>query len=140
MIYAIGQSNRLKVSKDECGDASICGKHGHIYEHGAGRLGVCIISKSGNAYRWNRARAAFAAAGMDITQNGDQEGCATFDPENATQAKTAMLHAKIRARKQLSAEHREAVLARLAIARQVRLGDFPCPKHWQNGVDIELET
>jgi hypothetical protein len=49
-----------------------------------------MMSESGNAYRWNRARAAFIAAGMEITQNGDYEGCATFDPGNATQVKEAI--------------------------------------------------
>jgi hypothetical protein len=78
------------------------------------------MSNSGNAYRWNRARAAFIAAGMKITQNGDHEGCAVFDPENGEQAKTAMLHAKVRTRRQVSPERREAMLANLARARQDR--------------------
>src|SRR5260370_40613316 len=91
ILTTFAENNRLKVSKDDCGDAVILGKYGDIYEYGPGKLGVCIMSNSGNAYRWNRARAAFIAAGMEITQNGDHEGCATFDPENGEQAKTAML-------------------------------------------------
>ena len=120
ILTTFAEKNRLKVSKDDCDDAIIAGKHGNIYEYGSGKLGVCIMSNSGNAYRWNRARAVFIAAGMEITQNGDHEGCAKFDPENAEQAKTAMLHAKGRTRRQVSPERREAMLANLARARQDR--------------------
>ena|SRR2546422_6391778 len=120
ILTTFAENNRLKVTKDECGDAIIPGKYGHIYEYGSGKLGVCIMSNSGNAYRWNKSRAAFIAAGMDITQNGDHEGCATFDPKNTTQAKTAMFYAKVRTRRQVSPERREAMIAILARARQDR--------------------
>ena len=119
-LTILAEKKRLKVQKDDCGDAIILGKHGHIYEYGSSKLGVCIMSNSGNAYRWNRARAAFTAAGMEITQNGDHEGCATFDPNNTAQAKTAMLHAKVRTRRQVSPERRKAMIAHLARARQGR--------------------
>lgn len=46
----------------------------------------------------NRARAAFITAGMEITQNGDHKGCATFDPGNATQVKQAIGNAKVKRR------------------------------------------
>ena len=120
MINTFAENNRLKVEKDDCGDAIIPGKYGHIYEYGSGKLGVCIMSNSGNAFRWNRARAAFIASGIDVTQNGDTEGCATFDPENATRAKIAMLHAKVRRRRQVSPARREAMIANLVRARQER--------------------
>ncbi|SRR6266705_2575478 len=120
ILTTFAENNRSKVEKDDCGDAIIPGKYGHIYEYGSGKLGVCIMSNSGNAYRWNRTRAVFIAAGMEITQNGDHEGCATFDPNNATQAKTAMLHAKVKTRRQVSPERREAMIANLARARQDR--------------------
>ena len=120
MINTFAENNRLKVEKDDCGDAIIPGKYGHIYEYGSGKLGVCIMSNSGNAFRWNRARAAFIASGIDVTQNGDTEGCATFDPENATRSKIAMLHAKVKMKRQVSPERREAMIANLARARQDR--------------------
>ena len=120
ILTTFAENNRLKVQKDDCGDAIIPGKYGHIYEYGSGRLGVCIMSHSGSACRWNRTRAAFIVAGMDITQNCDQEGCATFDPGNAEQAKIAMLHAKVRARRRVSPERREAMIANLGRARQDR--------------------
>ena len=120
MINTFAENNRLKVEKDDCGDAIIPGKYGHIYEYGSGKLGVCIMSNSGNAFRWNRARAAFIASGIDVTQNGDTEGCATFDPENATRARIAMLHAKVRRRRQVSPARREAMIANLVRARQER--------------------
>ena len=120
MITNFAEQNRLKMKKDECGDAIIAGKYGHLYQYSSDKLGVCIMSSSGSAYRWNRTRAAFTAAGMNITQNGDHEGCATFDPKNAMQAKTAMLHAKVRPRRKVKPERREAMIANLVRARQVR--------------------
>ena len=48
MINTFAENNRLKVEKDDCGDAIIPGKYGHIYEYGSGKLGVCIMSNSGN--------------------------------------------------------------------------------------------
>ena len=120
ILTTFAENNRLKITKDDCGDAIIAGKYGHIYEYGSGKLGVCIMSNSGNAYRWNRTSTAFRDAGMEITQNGEHEGCARFDPNNAAQAKTAMRHAKVRTRRQVSRERREALIANLARARQVR--------------------
>lgn len=51
MIVKFADEHRLMVGKDHCGDAIIPGKYGHVYEYGTGRLGVCMMSESGNAYR-----------------------------------------------------------------------------------------
>ncbi len=120
ILNNFAQQHRLTIGKDDCGDPIIPGKYGHLYKYSSIKLGVCIMSSSGNRYRWNRTRAAFKAAGMNITQNGEQEGCATFDPKDATQVKTAILRAKVRTRRQVSPERREAIIANLVHARQVR--------------------
>ena len=120
LLNNFAEQHRLTIMKDDCGDVIIPGKYGHLYEYSSDKLGVCVMSSSGNRYRWNRTCAAFAAAGMKITQNGDHEGCATFDPNNATQAKTAILHARVSARRRVSPERREAMIASLVRARQVR--------------------
>jgi hypothetical protein len=132
-LTTFAENNRLTVKKDDCGDAIIQGKYGHIYEYGSGKLGVCITSNSGNAYRWNRTRAAFIAAGMELSQNGHDEGCATFDPTDATQARTAMVHAKVRVRRRVSPKTREAMMANLARARQDRQSIFIGLQPWQEG-------
>jgi hypothetical protein len=120
MIVEFADEHRLKVEKDDCGDAIIPGKYGYVYEYGTRKLGVCMMSESGTAYRWNRTRAAFIAAGMEITQSGDYEGCATFDPGNSTQVKEAINHAKVKTKRQVDPKYREAMLANLARARKVR--------------------
>jgi hypothetical protein len=132
--------NRLKTEKDACGDVIIPGKRGHIYEHGLEILGVCIVSESGNAYSWNRAREAFAAVGMKIRQSGDAEGCATFDHESATQVKTALRYAEISPRKRISPEHRRVAIANLLYAQASEAALVLLKKQRQNGGDIELET
>ena len=123
-LVDFAEKQRMKVKKDECGDGIICGKYGHIFEYGSGRLGVCIMSATGTAHRWKRAREAFIAAGMQITQNGDTEGCAVFDPADQKQVTAAVQHTKVRPRKQVSPECRKVMLANLDRARQVRLSEF----------------
>ena len=39
---------------------------------------------------WVRSRKKFEAVRMTITQNGDQEGAAVFDPSNPHQAEAAI--------------------------------------------------
>lgn len=133
------EKHRLKITNDDCGDAIISGKHGHIYEYGSGKLGVCVLSRLGNAYRWNRIRKTFTLAGFEIVQNGDYEGCATFDPENVDQARTAIRCAGVKPKRQVNPEARQTMIANLARARQVKQR-VSLLKHWQDGVDTSLKT
>jgi len=121
-LLDFASNQRMKVKNDECGDAIICGKYGHIFEYGSGKLGVCILSVTGTAHRWNRAREAFLAADMRVTQNGDTEGCAVFNPTDQKQVAAATRHARVRPRKKVKPEFRETMLGNLARAREVRLG------------------
>ena len=76
--------------------------HSHIFQYGEELLGVMILPDTDTAHRWNSARAAFVAAGMTIRQDGECEGTASFDPENAEQAKLAIRYAKIKRKRTIS--------------------------------------
>ena len=115
---------RLKLKRD-LGDGTeiIPGRPegSHIYEYGEGELGVMVISDS--ARRWGNARRAFLAAGMIIRQNGNREGAASFDPANRSQARLAIKHARVKARRRLSALQREVL-----VRARARIGKTSAPE------------
>jgi hypothetical protein len=78
----------------------------HIFQYGDDLLGVMIMPDTDTAHRWNSARSAFVAAGMTICQDGDCEGTATFDSENAEQGKLAIRYAKIKRKRAVSETQR----------------------------------
>jgi hypothetical protein len=126
-IDQFAASHHARVRKDECGEPIINGKlwkaqpkagrmYGHhIYEHGDGRFGVMLMFDS--ARKWNNAKKTLTASGFTIKQNAETECTALFDPENKAQAKLAMKITGARIRRQLSPEKREALVARLQVAR-----------------------
>ncbi len=106
------EKHRCRQKRDECSDLNVIGRRGTIYEFDASVLAVTVMGAK-NAMWWNIQREALKAEGCRITQNGNREGTALFDPENEEQVKAA-LHA-------IQAYHRRRVtpelLARLATAR-----------------------
>jgi hypothetical protein len=136
-------TRHARVRKDECGEPIINGKlwkhqpkpgrmYGHhIYEHGDGRFGVMLVFDS--ARKWNNAKKTLTASGFRIKQNAETEGTALFDPENKAQARLAMKITGARVRRQLSPQNREALVARLQVARSMalhfgRLSSVPRPE------------
>ncbi|MGA8541286.1 MAG: hypothetical protein WB566_17420 [Terriglobales bacterium] len=122
------KTNRLKVTHDECGDAIIVGKQGQLYPYTESEMGVMFMppkTKSDSCGRWcpkvwgNFKRAA-ALIGMVLTQEGDSEGCLSFDPLHKEQVKLAVKIAGVRVRKTLSPERKAALAATLAAARSQR--------------------
>lgn len=142
------QDYRVKTRHDECNEPVIPGKlwkvqpyrkgvpprsgsmYGHhLFENGDGRIGVRLmfyvkngheIGGSGKTAKWTNAKVKLSAAGFVITQDGDAEGVALFDPADAKQARLAIKLAGVRVRREMSPEKREALVARLASARAVR--------------------
>jgi hypothetical protein len=119
------EKNRLKVKRDDLGDAIILGKQGHLYEYSATELGVMFMPPSTESEPWGRwcpktwgnlMRAA-AAAGMTLRQNGDSEGCLSFDPKNSEQAKLAIKIAKVRPKRQSTPDQVARFLAAVQNAR-----------------------
>ena len=131
------ETNRLKVTRDECGGAIIAGKQGQLYPFTESEMGVMFMppkTKTDSYGRWcpkvwgNFKRAA-ALIGMVLTQDGDSEGCLSFDPFNKEQVKLAVKIAGVRVRKSLSPERRAALAGTLAAARSQRVENLvskPC--------------
>jgi len=70
----------------------------HVYEGFAdGRLGVCLMFVT--KQKWNRARKALLALGCKVKQDGDTEGCLTFDPANEVQATAVIRFAGLKRRR-----------------------------------------
>jgi hypothetical protein len=106
------EKNRFKVKRDDLGDAIILGKQGHLYEYSATELGVMFMPPRTESEPWGRwcpktwgnLRRAAAAAGMTLRQNGDSEGCLSFDPKNNEQVKLALKIARVRPKRQPTAD------------------------------------
>ena len=134
MIHKFAEKNRMKVTHDECGDAIIAGRQGQLYPYTEFEMGVMFLppgTKEDSYGRWcpklwgNFKRAA-ALIGMVLTQDGDSEGCLSFDPQNTEQVKLAVKIAKVRIRKKLSPERKAALAATLAVARVQRVNQAAC--------------
>ena len=109
---------------DDCNDQIISGKQGQIYEYNGTDFAVMFmpLSKADPCGRWcpkiwNAFKRAAAELGMVLTQDGDTEGCLSFDPANAAQVKLAVKIAKVRVKKQVSDERKAVMVANLALHR-----------------------
>jgi hypothetical protein len=133
----------VRTKRDSCGEDIVAGSvrpkdmparveyAAHVYDHGDGkRFGLLLLFQS--KPKWTYAKKKLVAAGFTIKQDGDTEGTALFDPENCAQVDVAFRVAHIRVRKELTAERREALSARLTAARQSKgasnLGPTPVNK------------
>jgi len=109
-LREFAESNRLRFKLVE-GEEIVLGKApSHIYDYGEGQFGALVMHGT-NAARWNLERANLAAAGCEIIQDGDMEGCALFDPANPFQVKAALKAIKARRRRVLTEEQREHLAA-----------------------------
>ncbi|MGA8309633.1 MAG: hypothetical protein WB755_06360 [Terriglobales bacterium] len=130
------EKNRLKVKRDDCGDTIILGKQGYLYEYSATELGVMFMPPRTESEPWGRWRPkawgnfkrAAAAAGMTLRQNGDTEGCLSFDPENKAQVKVALKIAQVRPKRQRTPEQIAKFVAAIQNAR------LKAPNSLQTGV------
>jgi len=80
MLQSLAEANRLRTKRDACGDLYIPGRIGQsqIYEYASGRLAVTVMPDKSRI--WPNAKRKLTAAGFEITQDGDWEGTALFDP------------------------------------------------------------
>ena len=88
-LKAFATEHRCRRKTDECGDLNVLGRRGTIYEYGSGLFAATVIGGR-TAVWWNKHREALKTVGCKITQNGDTEGTALFDPENQEQVKAAL--------------------------------------------------
>jgi hypothetical protein len=107
--FAEQHSFLVKRSPDDDTD-NIVGKYGEIYEYDDETLGVRVIPEPPRRGLWVRSREKFEALGMTITQNGDQEGAAMFDPSDPRQSKAAIKAIQAKKRWKLLPERRARLL------------------------------
>ena len=85
---------RLQAKRDACGDLVVQGRFGHLYEHGAGVIGIVLEdyadSRTGGRSLRARRRKALAA-GMRLHQAGDAESILLFELGNPAQEKLALV-------------------------------------------------
>ena len=111
----------LRLRRDSAGDLIVPGRRiakdmpkqreyaNHIYDGFAdGRLGICLLFATKK--KWTTTRRTLELAGCLLKQNGDIEGCLTFDPTNAEQVQAVIKVAGLKARRTASPER----LAQLA--------------------------
>jgi len=125
-LSEFANDHRLQVKRDPQDNTDIIpGKDGHIFEYDDGVLGVVVMPETGTAYHWNAATKAFLATGMTVTQDGDDEGIATFCPENGQAVKAAVKYAGIKRRRQITDTQRQRLSTHAFKALPERSGQ-PC--------------
>ena len=89
-INHFANRHRLRLRCAEDGGRVIKGRHGEIYEHADGLLGVLVMPNGHRPRLWSGARRRLEAVGCEIHQNGDGEGCALFSPEDGAQVRLVL--------------------------------------------------
>lgn len=121
-VRAFAERHNVRARKDSCGDFIIPGRktavdmpdrveyRNHIYDgFDDGLLGLCLMFTTRK--RWTFAKRKMLAAGFAIRQDGDTEGCATFDPADEGQATLAIRLTGIKTRRSPSPRQAEALAA-----------------------------
>jgi len=92
-LLEFARQYRLRLNRDECHDAVVRGKFGHLYEHDTSRFGVVFEAPANgrrfdNKLRFRKRRAI--TSGFSLLQEGDFEAILLFDPTDANQARIAI--------------------------------------------------
>jgi hypothetical protein len=112
-VQAFANRYRLKTQIDTDGTKIVEGRFGHLYSHDRNMLGVLIMPNPPRRQYWGFVRSALLKTGFTVVQDGDLEGCATFDPKNLEQAKLAIKVAGVKRKRRISPEQRAMQIARL---------------------------
>ena len=120
-LTRFAEERRLKLRRDQGGEKVLFGKHGEIYEHTDGLLGILIMPTNGQVRLWANARRRFEAAGCQIWQDGDTEGIALFDPQERAQARLAIRLAGIKRRRRQTGKGKPFTSERVRELAQIRL-------------------
>ena len=89
-INHFANRHRLRLRCAEDGGRVIKGRHGEIYEHADGHLGVLVMPNGHRPRLWPGARRRLETVGCTIWQNGDHEGSVLFDPANLKQCRLVL--------------------------------------------------
>ena len=87
-IQEFSKKMRLRAKLGEDGEAIVTGRRGEIYQYDSSLLALLLMPRK--KFVWVNARRKLEAVGCTILQDGDQEGAATFNPENPTQARLVL--------------------------------------------------
>lgn len=88
LVRDFAKEQRLKIETQTDGSCCIRGSRGEIFQYDESQLAVLVSAETTRA--WTAARKKLIAAGFTLYQDGDWEGSALFDPENADQANLAI--------------------------------------------------
>ena len=102
-IKDFAKSRRLTCRQDVDHTPIVAGKSGHLFEYDDSLFGVEVHRN------WARASKRFREAGMTITQNGDDEGVAIFDPNSGECVKLALKYADVKRKKTPSTAQLDAL-------------------------------
>src|SRR6266436_5587115 len=118
------EEHRLRLA-DTGAERVVPGKYGQLADmndEGLLRLRLLAVPRSANMDRTLRARRAIAvAAGLTCKWRGDAESVFYFDPENEAHVYLVVKLVGAKRRRVLNASQREALAARLAVARSRKL-------------------
>lgn len=125
-IQSFAEQHRLRVRLDGIGERSIPGRDGSLHDHGGGRLAVYVRGSSpepltaGGRKRWAYRPRACIEVGMQLTQDGDDEGVLVFDPSDREQVRVALRMARIPRRRRTAPPTAAQQAAREAFAARSR--------------------
>jgi hypothetical protein len=122
-IREFAEQYRCRLKRDGCGEQIIPGKVGQIYDYGSGRFGALFMpSGKPRPNLWGRVRRKLMAAGFQLLQNGDAEGCLLFDPSDQRKIQLALKLVGARRKRVLTPERRAAQIEVLERSRNARKG------------------
>ncbi len=87
-IQEFSKKMRLRAKRGEDGEAIVAGRRGEIYQYDSSLLALLLMPRK--KFVWVNARRKLEAVGCAILQDGDEEGAATFNPENPVQARLVL--------------------------------------------------
>ena len=87
-IKEFSKKMRLRAKLGEDGEVIVAGRRGEIYHYDNSLLALLLMPPK--KFVWAHARRKLEAVGCTILQDGDQEGAASFNPENPTQTRLVL--------------------------------------------------
>lgn len=118
-VKEFAEEYRVRTRRDSCGEDIITGSRVpkdmpkraeyacHVYDPGGQRFGLLLVLKT--RQQWTYAKKQLVDAGFTIKQNGDTEGTAFFNPDDAAQVKLAFKLARIHTKRVMSDAQRLAL-------------------------------
>ena len=125
-VNEFAETYRLKTGTDSCGETIIPGKprktrhvedRCHVFEFEEGSFGLSYVQPlpyPASVGKYHNAQKRLLAAGFTQRQDGDHEGIFSFDPEDAEQAKLAIITCGIKRERNYTPEQIEAKRAMAA--------------------------